>query len=389
MKTFSIILPCHFGLEAVLKREVSDLGYDIERVEDGRVTFIGDADAVCRANIHLRTAERVLICVGRFKAYTYDELFEQVKACNWEEYIPADGRFWVTKATSVNSKLFSPSDIQSIVKKAIVERMKQHYDVDWFEESGAEYPIRVFFNKDEATVCLDTTGDSLHKRGYRTQAGLAPISETLAAALIMLSPWHKDRILLDPFCGSGTIAIEAAMIAANIAPGMNRSFTAEKWTNFIDRQLWYDVIDEAEEEINYDVDTDIQGYDIDPEVVKIAKENAVRAGVDKLIHFQQRPVKDMSHHGKYGFIITNPPYGERLEERETLPAIYSAFGERFKMLDTWSAYLITSYDETEKYVGRKADKNRKIYNGMIKTFYYQFLGPKPPKRKREESNIEE
>ena len=389
MKTFSIILPCHFGLEAVLKREVSDLGYDIESVEDGRVTFIGDADAVCRANIHLRTAERVLICVGRFKAYTYDELFEQVKACNWEEFIPADGRFWVTKATSVNSKLFSPSDIQSIVKKAIVERMKQHYDVDWFEESGAEYPIRVFFNKDEATVCLDTTGDSLHKRGYRTQAGLAPISETLAAALIMLSPWHKDRILLDPFCGSGTIAIEAAMIAANIAPGMNRSFTAEKWTNFIDRQLWYDVIDEAEEEINYDVDTDIQGYDIDPEVVKIAKENAVRAGVDKLIHFQQRPVRDMSHHGKYGFIITNPPYGERLEERETLPAIYSAFGDRFKMLDTWSAYLITSYDETEKYVGRKADKNRKIYNGMIKTFYYQFLGPKPPKRKREESNIEE
>jgi putative N6-adenine-specific DNA methylase len=389
MKTFSIILPCHFGLEAVLKREVSDLGYEIERVEDGRVTFVGDADAVCRANIHLRTAERVLICVGRFKAFTYDELFEQVKACNWEEYIPVDGKFWVTKATSVNSKLFSPSDIQSIVKKAIVERMKQHYDVDWFEESGAEYPIRVFFNKDEATVCLDTTGDSLHKRGYRTQAGLAPISETLAAALIMLSPWHKDRILLDPFCGSGTIAIEAAMIAANIAPGMNRSFTAEKWTNFIDRQLWYDVIDEAEEEINYDVETDIQGYDIDPEVVKIAKDNARRAGVDKLIHFQQRPVKDMSHHGKYGFIITNPPYGERLEERETLPAIYTAFGERFKMMDTWSAYLITSYDETEKYVGRKADKNRKIYNGMIKTFYYQFLGPKPPKRKREQGYIEE
>ena len=389
MKTFSIILPCHFGLEAVLKREVSDLGYEIERVEDGRVTFVGDADAVCRANIHLRTAERVLICVGRFKAFTYDELFEQVKACNWEEYIPVDGKFWVTKATSVNSKLFSPSDIQSIVKKAIVERMKQHYDVDWFEESGAEYPIRVFFNKDEATVCLDTTGDSLHKRGYRTQAGLAPISETLAAALIMLSPWHKDRILLDPFCGSGTIAIEAAMIAANIAPGMNRSFTAEKWTNFIDRQLWYDVIDEAEEEINYDVETDIQGYDIDPEVVKIAKDNARRAGVDKLIHFQQRPVKDMSHHGKYGFIITNPPYGERLEDRETLPAIYTAFGERFKMMDTWSAYLITSYDETEKYVGRKADKNRKIYNGMIKTFYYQFLGPKPPKRKREQGYIEE
>lgn len=383
MKTFPIILPCHFGLEAVLKRELYDLGYEIERVEDGRVTIEGDADAVCRTNIFLRTAERVLICVGRFRATTYDELFEAVKACPWEDFIPVNGKFWVTKASSVNSKLFSPSDIQSIVKKAMVERMKTKYNLDWFSEDGAAYPVRVFINKDEVTVCLDTTGDSLHKRGYRTQAGKAPISETLAAALIMLTPWHGDRILVDPFCGSGTIAIEAAMIAANIAPGMNRKFTAMEWTNFIDGDLWNDNLSEARDLADYDVHTEIQGYDIDGQVIRIAKENAKRAGVDELIHFQERPVKELSHSRKYGFIISNPPYGERLEEKETLPAIYTDFGNCFKKLDTWSAYLITSYDETEKYVGRKADKIRKIYNGMIKTGYYQFVGPKPPKKNRE------
>lgn len=384
MKRFPIILPCHFGLEAVLKRELYDLGYETTRVEDGRITIEGDADAVCRTNIFLRTAERVLICVGRFRAVTYDELFEAIKACPWEEFIPANGKFWVTKASSVNSKLFSPSDIQSIAKKAMVERLKQHYDIEWFAEDGVAYPIRIFINKDEVTVCLDTTGDSLHKRGYRTQAGKAPISETLAAALIMLTPWYGDRVLVDPFCGSGTIAIEAAMIAANIAPGMNRKFTAMEWDNFIEPVLWDENIEEARDNIDYDVKTDIQAYDIDGQVIRIAKENAKRAGVDELIHFQQREVKDLSHGGKYGFIISNPPYGERLEEKDTLPAIYSAFGERFMALDSWSAYLITSYEDTEKYVGRKADKVRKIYNGMIKTGYYQFLGPKPPKRKKED-----
>ena len=384
MKRFPIILPCHFGLEAVLKRELYDLGYETTRVEDGRITIEGDADAVCRTNIFLRTAERVLICVGRFRAVTYDELFEAIKACPWEEFIPANGKFWVTKASSVSSKLFSPSDIQSIAKKAMVERLKQHYDIEWFAEDGVAYPIRIFINKDEVTVCLDTTGDSLHKRGYRTQAGKAPISETLAAALIMLTPWHGDRVLVDPFCGSGTFAIEAAMIAANIAPGMNRKFTAMEWDNFIEPALWDENIEEARDNIDYDVKTDIQAYDIDGQVIRIAKENAKRAGVDELIHFQQREVKDLSHGGKYGFIITNPPYGERLEEKDTLPAIYSAFGERFMALDSWSAYLITSYEDTEKYVGRKADKVRKIYNGMIKTGYYQFLGPKPPKRKKED-----
>lgn len=379
MKTFPIVLPCHFGLEAVLKREVYDLGYDIEEVSDGRVTFIGDADAVCRSNVFLRTAERVLICVGRFKAYTFDELFENVKACPWEEFIPEKGRFWVTKANSINSKLFSPSDIQSIVKKAMVERLKMKYNVDWFEESGADYPVRVFINKDEVFVCLDTTGDSLHKRGYRTRAGKAPISETLAAALIMLTPWNKDRIMVDPFCGSGTFAIEAAMIGANIAPGMNRNFTAEKWNNFIERQLWYDAVDEARDNINKDIVTRIEGYDIDEEMVKIARENAKRAGVSKLVKFGVRAAGDLTHESEYGFIITNPPYGERLEEKAVLPDIYGGFGKAFKKLSTWSAYMITSWEDTEKYFGRKADKNRKIYNGMLKTTYYQFLGPKPPR----------
>ena len=386
MKKYRIILPCHFGLEAVLKREVYDLGYDIDKVEDGRVSFIGDADAVCRANIFLRTAERVLICVGSFRAVTYDELFESVKACPWEEFLPENARFWVTKASSVNSRLFSPSDIQSIVKKAMVERMKQHYDVQWFEENGADYPVRVFLNKDEVTVCLDTTGESLHKRGYRTKAGKAPISETLAAALIMLTPWKKDRVLVDPFCGSGTFAIEAAMMAAGIAPGAGRNFTAERWTNVIDRQLWYDAVNEAEEMADTNIDTCIEGYDIDPEVVKVAKENAVRAGVEKLVRFRVRDVAALESDREYGFIITNPPYGERLEEKETLPAIYSAFGRCFAKMPTWSAYLITSYEDTERYVGRKADKNRKIYNGMIKTFYYQFQGPKPPRKKESGSD---
>lgn len=383
MKTFPIVLPCHFGLEAVLKREIYDLGYEIEEVTDGRVTFIGDADAVCRSNIFIRTAERVMISVGKFKAVTYDELFEKVKACPWEQFIPENGRFWVTKANTVNSKLFSPSDIQSIVKKAMVESLKKHYDVEWFPEDGADYPVRVFINKDEVSVCLDTTGDSLHKRGYRTKAGKAPISETLAAALIMLTPWKKDRILVDPFCGSGTFAIEAAMMAANIAPGMNRQFTAEKWTNFIDRQLWYDAVDEAHENIDKNVVTRIEGYDIDEEMIKIAKENAQRAGVAGLVKFRQASASKLVHEGEYGFIITNPPYGERLEEKAALPAIYSDFGRQMKLLDTWSSYLITSYEDTEKYIGRKADKNRKIYNGMLKTTYYQYIGPKPPKFDKE------
>ncbi|MDD6216773.1 MAG: class I SAM-dependent RNA methyltransferase [Roseburia sp.] len=384
MRKFELVVPCHFGLEAVLKREIYDLGYEISKVEDGRITFVGDEEAICRANIFLRTAERVLLQVGRFKATTFDELFEAIKALPWEDYIPADGKFWVTKASSIKSKLFSPSDIQSISKKAIVERLKREYHVDWFEETGASYPIRIFLNKDEVTVALDTSGESLHKRGYRTLTSKAPITETLAAALIMLTPWRPDRILVDPFCGSGTFPIEAAMIAANIAPGMNRSFTAEAWTNLIAKKTWYECVKEAQEMIDTDVKTDIQGYDIDGEIVKAARENAKRAGVDHLIHFQQREVADLHHPKKYGFVISNPPYGERLEEKEALPALYTQIGQAYQGLDSWSMFLITSYEDTEKYIGRKADKNRKIYNGMLKTYFYQFLGPKPPRRPKAE-----
>ena len=382
MNRYKLMAPCHFGLEAVLKKEIIDLGYDILQVEDGRVTFEGDAEAICRANIFLRTAERVLIQVGRFKAVTYDELFEGIKALEWEEFIPKDGKFWVKKASSIKSKLFSPSDIQSIVKKAMVERLKRSYHLDWFPEDGAEYPVRVFLHKDEVMVTLDTSGDSLHKRGYRLQTSKAPITETLAAALIMLTPWRKDRILVDPFCGSGTFPIEAAMIAANIAPGLNREFTAEAWTNIIPKKMWYDTVQEAQDMVDTDIKVDIQGYDIDKDVVNAARENAKRAGVDHLIHFQQRPVCELHHPKKYGFIISNPPYGERIEEKSALPALYSQIGEAYKGLDSWSMYLITSYEDTERYIGRKADKNRKIYNGMIKTYFYQFMGPKPPKNKR-------
>ena len=382
MKTYELIAPCHFGLEAVLKKEILDLGYEISQVEDGRVTFYGEADAACRANIFLRTAERVLLKVGSFKAVTFDELFEKTKALPWEAYIPKDGKFWVAKASSVKSKLFSPSDIQSIMKKAMVERLKSKYRIQWFQEDGASYPLRVFLMKDIVTIGIDTSGDSLHKRGYRPAAGKAPISETLAAALIMLTPWRKDRILVDPFCGSGTFPIEAAMMAAKIAPGMNRSFTAETWTNLIGKKYWYEAIDEANDLIEDEIETDIQGYDIDGSVVRMARENAENAGVAHLIHFQERAVKDLRHPKKYGFIITNPPYGERLEDRETLPQIYREFGESFKGLDNWSAYMITSFEDAERYFGRKADKNRKIYNGMLKTYFYQFQGPKPPRQKR-------
>lgn len=381
MNTYELIAPCHFGLEAVLKKEIYDLGYDIVCVEDGKVTFEGDAEAICRANVNLRTAERVLLKVGQFKAVTFTELFDKTKDLPWEEYIPADGKFWVTKANSVNSKLFSSSDIQSIVKKAIVERLKLKYKVSWFKEEGAPYPIRVTILKDMVTIAIDTTGDSLHKRGYRPAAGKAPISESLAAALIKLTPWNKDRILVDPFCGSGTFPIEAAMIAANIAPGINREFTAEMWTNIVQKKEWYEAVSEANDYIDMNIETDIQGYDIDDNVIRIARSNAANAGVDKLIHFQKRPVDMLTHPKKYGFIITNPPYGERLEEKDALPAIYTALANQYAKLDGWSAYVITSYEDTEKYFGRKADKNRKIYNGMLKTYFYSFLGPKPPKRK--------
>ena len=318
---------------------------------------------------------------GSFHAVTFDELFEKTKALKWEEFIPQDGKFWVAKAASVKSKLFSPSDIQSIMKKAIVERLKAVYKISWFPETGESFPLRVFLMKDEVVIGLDTTGDSLHKRCYRKLTAKAPIAENLAAALIMLTPWKKDRILVDPFCGSGTFPIEAAMMAANMAPGMNREFTAENWQHIVDRKCWYNTIDEAQDLVDADAQPDIQGYDIDEQMVAIARENAKLAGVDHMIHFQKRPVAALSHPKKYGFIITNPPYGERLEEKKDLPLLYQTLGQRFSALDSWSMYMITSYENAEQDIGRKAEKNRKIYNGMMKTYFYQFPGPKPPKRR--------
>lgn len=379
MRRFELIAPCHFGMESVLKREITDLGYDITEVADGRVTFFGDEEALCRANIFLRTAERILIKIGAFHAESFEELFQGTRELPWEEYIPQDGKFWVAKAGSVKSKLFSPSDIQSVMKKAMVERLRSKYGRDWFPEDGESFPVRVFLLKDEVTVGLDSTGESLHKRGYRKLTAKAPIAENLAAALILLTPWNKDRILVDPFCGSGTFPIEAAMMAAGMAPGMNRSFTAENWPHIVGKRIWYDTLDEAGELVDLSVDTDIQGYDMDDHMVSIARENARLAGIDRLIHFQRRSVEELSHPKKYGFLITNPPYGERLQEKQEMPALYRTIGERYRALDSWSMYLITAYEDAEKEIGRKADKNRKIYNGMMKTYYYQFLGPKPPK----------
>ncbi len=379
-KEFELIAPCHFGLESVLKKEITELGYEIVSVEDGRVTFKGDETVIPRANIFIRTAERILLKMGSFKAVTFDELFEATKAIAWEEYLPRNAKFWVTKATTNKSALFSGSSIQSIVKKAIVDRMKQTYHINHFEEDGDEYPIRVFIFKDMVSIGIDTSGVSLHKRGYRQLVGKAPISETLASALLMLTPWNKDRVLVDPFCGSGTFPIEAAMIGANIAPGMNREFTADAWDKVISKKIWYNAYDEAHDMIRKDIEMNIQGYDLDAEIVKCAMTNAKEAGVDKYIHFQARDVKELSNPKHYGFIITNPPYGERLEEKKDLPELYKTIGESFARLSDWSMYLITSYEEAEKYIGRKADKNRKIYNGMIKSYFYQFMGPKPPKK---------
>ena len=381
MKQYEFIAPCHFGMEAVLRREINDLGYAVKKVENGKVYFTGGREACARANMFLRTTERILLKVASFKAETFDELFEKTKEIPWENYIPKDGKFWVTKANSINSKLFSPSDIQSIMKKAMVERMKTKYKLEWFQETGASYPVRVTIMKDIVTVSIDTSGESLHRRGYRKLASRAPVTETLAAAIILLSPWNKDRILVDPFCGSGTFPIEAAMIGARIAPGINRNFLAETWEGLFPKKVWEEAREEAEANRIKDITLNIQGYDIDGEIVKAARENARLAQVEDMIHFQQKPVSELSSNKKYGFIITNPPYGERMEEKEDMPKLYEEIGKVFGELDTWSYYILTAFEDSERYIGRKADRNRKLYNGMMKTYLYQFMGPKPPRNK--------
>ena len=378
---YELFAPCHFGLEAVLKREIIDLGYEVTEVVDGRVSFEGDEEAIARCNVFLRTTERVMLKVGSFKAVTFDELFEKTKALPWENFIPKDGKFWVKKASSIKSKLFSPSDIQRIVKKAIVDRLSGKYNILRFPEDGSEYPIRITILKDEVTVGLDTSGESLHKRGYRRLTVKAPITETLAAALISLTPWKKDRLLIDPFCGSGTIPIEAALIGLNIAPGMKRDFQAMAWDNILPKSLFKEARKEAEDLIDRETKLSIQGYDLDTSALDAARGNLSLAGLEGNIHFQQRDMRDISSAKKYGFIITNPPYGERLEEKEAMPQLYREMGKAFQKLDEWSYYIITGFEDAPKYFGRKPDKNRKIYNGMMKTYFYSYQGAKPPRQR--------
>ena len=379
---YNFCVPCLLGLEGPISDELRRLDIPGVRAENGRVYFTGGGEELARANINLRIGERILLEVGGFTALSFDELFERTKALPWERIIPRDGAFPV-KGYSLDSKLFSVSDCQKIIKKAIVERLKRLYGIEWFAETGALYQIQFSIMKDHVSLCIDTSGDGLHKRGYRPAHNAAPLKETMAAAMVKLSRYRGRDDFCDPFCGSGTFPIEAAMIGANIAPGMNRSFSAENWTHIIPKKIWYDAAGEAEDQIRRDVEMDIQGYDIDPGAIKAAMENARLAEVDHLIHFQQRPVSKLSHRKKYGFVITNPPYGKRLEEEEDMPALYREIGEAFSHLDSWSFYLITAFDQAERYLGRKADKNRKIYNGMIKTYFYQYMGPKPPRRNRE------
>ncbi len=379
MAKILLTTPCLFGLESLLKNEIKQLGYDIESVEDGRITYRTDELGICRSNLWLRTAERVLVNMGAFEAKSFDALFENTKKIPWEKWIPKKGRFWVKKASSIKSQLFSASDIQSIVKKAIVERLKSVYSLSWFEESEEDYPIRVFIKKDQVSIGIDTTGDSLHRRGYRQLTSKAPLSETLAAALVQLTPWQKDRLLVDPLCGSGTIPIEAALIGLKIAPGLNRSFTAMQWTKSIPKKLWNNALEEANDIRDRHSKLTIQGYDIDDSILRAARENAKRAAVDEQIHFQQRSIQDFSSLKKYGFIITNPPYGERLEDKESVIKLYQDMGRAFLNLDSWSYFIITAFEDFERYFGKKSSKKRKLYNGMMKANLYQYYGPKPPR----------
>lgn len=377
MGKFELIATSAMGLEAIVAKEVKSLGYE-SNVENGRITFRGDESAIVRSNLWLRTADRIKIKVGEFKATTFDELFEKTKALPWEDFLPENAQFPVT-GKSVKSKLFSVSDCQAIVKKAIVERMKKQYKKSgWLEENGALFKIEVSILKDQALLTIDASGNGLHKRGYRAGQGEAPLKETLAAALVLLTNWTPERPFVDPFCGSGTIPIEAALIGQNIAPGFNREFVSESW-NWISSKVWDDGRTEAEDLANYDQLLDITGTDIDHRMVKIAGENAFEAGLGDLISFKQMQVRDFTTTKQYGVIVGNPPYGERLGEKSAVQKMYQEMGQAFKELDTWSIYMLTSDEEFETYFGRPATKKRKLFNGFIKTDYYQYWGKRPPR----------
>lgn len=371
------IAVCLFGMESTVSYELKKMGYPIVSVTDGRVTFETDAYGIAKTNISLRCAERILVKIGLFKATNFDELFEKVKTFPFENYLHKNSKFNVSKVRSINSKLVSQKDIQTIVKKAIVERLKKVYKVDWFEESSGENNLHVFINKDMVELTFDTTGPALHKRGYREYSGIAPIRETIAAYMIMLTPWKNNRLLVDPMCGSGTIAIEAAMYGANIMPGVNRSFDGEE-LSFIDKSVWQEAKKEAIENESHD-EFKIFAFDIDPKMIELAQNNAKLAGVDHLIEFKVKDIRELKTKKEYGFIITNPPYGERLGEAEEIEILYQSMGKVFKTLPTWNIYLISSNENTETLLGMKSAKNKKIFNGKLKSYFYMFPGPKPPK----------
>ena len=366
-----LIATATFGLEAVVKREIQNLGYKIIKSEDAKITYMGDERAIVRSNLWLRSADRVLLKMGEFKAYTFEDLFQQTKAIPWEQLIPIDGKFTVT-GTSVKSKLHSVPSVQSIVKKAIVERMKEYY----FEETGAAYTVKTTILKDNVTLTIDTSGPGLHKRGYRVCDVAAPIKETLAAAMVQLSFWKEGRLLMDPCCGSGTIPIEAAMIGRNIAPGLNRSFVSEEW-EMIPAEIWKEERKKAFSEINYDADMRIFAFDVDPKAIEAATENAIEAGVDDCIIFKRMNMSRIEAKEKSGIIITNPPYGERIGEAKQIEGIYNKYREFFAENPTWSLFMVTTDKEVEnKIMGRPADRRRKLYNGRLEVCYYQFHGKK-------------
>ena len=378
MSKIELIATATFGLEAVVAREVRNLGYQEVTVEDGRVTFTADEAAICRANLWLRSADRVLLKMGSFEATTFEELFQKTRALPWPEWLPVNANFPVN-GKSIKSKLHSVPDCQAIVKKAVVEKMKEKYRREWFDEDGPRYSIEVALLKDVATLTVDTSGAGLHKRGYRKLSSEAPLKETLAAGMINLARWFDDRVFMDPLCGSGTIPVEAALIGLNIAPGNKRSFDAQLWPA-VPEKLWHEARAEAADLVKKDCKLRIIGTDIDEKVLSLARYHAQAAGVAEHIHFQRLPVSEVRTKSKYGYIVCNPPYGERLGEAKEVEALYREMGRVFGSLDTWSYYIITSYPRFEQLFGRKADKRRKLYNGRIECHYYQYFGPRPPRR---------
>jgi putative N6-adenine-specific DNA methylase len=366
-----------FGLESVVSRELKELGIEVIKVEDGRVTFTGDETAIHKSNLWLRSAERVLIKIGEFDARSFEELFEKTKKLNWAKWLLKDSAFPV-KGYALKSKLYSIPDCQSIIKKAVVEKLRSLYNTNWLEENGPVYQIQFSILKDRVTLMIDTSGEGLHKRGYRELSNAAPLRETLAAAMINLSFWDSSRPFCDPFCGSGTIPIEAALIGANIAPGLQRDFSFLNWSQ-IDKNVFKKFKKEAYEKINRDIKMNIMGADIDNKAILLSKDNALKASVDEHIKFYKKDVIELEKQNDYGCIICNPPYGERLGELKNIEKLYRDLNKIFKKFDSWSHYILTSHEKFELIYGKKADKRRKLYNGMIKCTYYQYYGPRPPR----------